>query len=59
MAATYGLFNLKYFFVVYRGRFVNISDQKYFLANKKGLHFCKPLIYMVGLHGLEPWTKGL
>ena len=38
---------------------VNVSDQKYFLGNKKALHFCKALFYMVGLHGLEPWTKGL
>jgi hypothetical protein len=26
---------------------------------KKGLHFCRPFVYLVGRHGLEPWTKGL
>ena len=47
-------------FVMYRERFVNISDQysdqKYFLGNKKALHFCKALIYMAPRTGLEPVT---
>jgi len=39
----------------------SVTKNQFFpvLANKKGLHFCKPLFYMVGLFGLEPKTKGL
>ena len=39
--------------------FIQNLLQWLFTPNKKGLHRCKPLIYMVELSGIEPLTSTL